>query len=128
MDARTQNPTTDTSIGDLFGQLVDDGRTLVRAEVDLYKEVALYRAGKAKTGALAMVAGGLIAYAGLIAALVGIVLGLADFVGPVLSGLIVLAVAGATGFLLIRYGAGKMAALSGDTDEKAALAVGERSA
>lgn len=125
MDFRAQNP-SDTSIGDLFGQLVDDGRNLVRAEVDLYKEVALYRAGKAKKGAILLVAGGLLAYAGLIAGLVGLVIGLAPLVGPVLAGLIILAVAGLIGFLLIHQGARKMAALSGDAEEKAALAVGEQ--
>lgn len=125
MDAPAHNP-TETSIGDLFGQLVDDGRTLVRAEVDLYKEVALYRAGKAKSGLIALVAGALLAYAGLIAALVGLVIGLAKLVGPVIGGLIVLAVAGGVGFLLVRYGSAKMAALSGDAEEKAAMAAGER--
>ena len=125
MDARTQNP-TESSISDLFGQLVDDGRNLVRAEVGLYKEVALYRAGKAKSGAVALAAGGALAFAGLIAFLVSLVMGLAPLVGPVLGGVIVLAVAGGIGFLLIRKGAAKMAALSGDEEEKAALAIGER--
>jgi len=125
MDAKVEH-SADSSIGDLFGQLVDDGRSLVRAEVDLYKQVALYRAGKAKSGIAALVAGGLLAYAGLIAALVGLVMGLADIVGPVLGGLIVLVVCGIIAFLLFRYGAGKMAALSGDEGEKAALAAGER--
>ncbi|HWH16917.1 MAG TPA: phage holin family protein [Allosphingosinicella sp.] len=127
MDARVQSP-TDSSIGELFGQLVDDGRTLVRSEVGLYKQIALYRAGKAKNGAIALVAGGLLAYAGLIAALVGLVIGLTDLVGGVAAGLIVLAVTGLIAFLLVRYGAGKMAALSGDEEEKAALAAGERRA
>jgi len=127
LDARVHNP-ADSSIGDLFGRLVDDGRTLVRAEVDLYKELALYRAGKAKTGAIALVAGGLLAFAGLIALLVGVVIGLAPLVGPVAGGLIVFAIAGGVGFLLVRFGAGKMAALSGDAEEKAALAAGERMA
>lgn len=127
MDAPAANP-TDSSIGDLFGQLVDDGRSLVRAEVDLYKEIALYRAGKAKVGIAALVAGGLLAYAGLIAALVGLVMGLADLVGPVAGGLIVLAGAGIIGFVLIRFGASKMAALSGDSEEKSAVAAGERAA
>lgn len=124
MDARVQNP-TDSSIGDLFGQLVDDGRGLVRAEVNLYKQVALYRAGKAKIGVVALVGGGLLAYAGLIAFMVGLVMGLADLVGPVLGGLIVLAVSGGVAFFLFRFGADKMAALSGDDEEKAALAAGE---
>jgi hypothetical protein len=125
LDARVNNP-ADSSIGDLFGQLVDDGRNLVRAEVGLYKEIALYRAGKAKTGMAALVAGGLLLYAGLIAGLVGLVFGLAPLVGPVLAGLIVFAVAGLIGFVLIRFGAAKMAALSGDEEEKAALSAAER--
>ena len=127
MDARVQHP-ADSSIGDLFGQLVDDGRSMVRAEVGLYKQIALYRAGKAKLGIAALVGGGLLAYAGLIAFLVGLVMGLADLVGPVLGGLIVLAVTGIVAFLLFRYGASKMSALSGDQEEKTALAAGERAA
>ncbi len=126
MDARVQHPPTDDSLGGLFGQLVDDGRTAFRAEVNLYKQIALYRAGKAKTGAVALVAGGLLAYAGLIACLVGIVIGLTELVGGVAAGLIVLAVTGLVGFLLIRYGAGKLAALSGSPEEQAAISAGER--
>ena len=127
MDARVQNP-TESSIGDLFHQLVDDGRSLVGAEVNLYKQVALYRAGKAKNGIIALVAGGLLAFAGLIAFLVGLVFGLADLIGPVAAGFVVLAATGIIAFLLARYGAAKMSALSGDPEEKAALAAGERKA
>ena len=127
MDARVQNP-TDAGIGDLFSELVADGRTLVSAEVNLYKQIARYRVGKAKNGAIALVAAGLLAYAALIAFLVGVVIGLADLIGPVLGGLAVLAVSGIVAFLLVRYGAGKMAALSGDEDEKAAIRAGENRA
>lgn len=130
MDARVRNPRpedpADSSIGDLFHQLVDDGRSFARAEANLYKQIALYRAGKARNGIIALAAGGLLAYAALIAFMVGLVMGLADIVGPVAGGLIVLAVTGIVAFVLFRYGAGKMAALSGDPDEKAALAAGER--
>ena len=125
MDARVQNP-ADNGIGDLFHQLVEEGRTLAGAEANLYKQIALYRAGKAKKGLIALVAGGLIAFAGLIAAFVGLVLGLANLIGPVAGGLVVLAATGVVGFVLARYGAGKMAALSGDDEEKAALRAGER--
>ncbi len=127
MDARVNNPDpTDRPIGELFGQLVEDGRDLVRTEVGLYKKIALYRVGKAKTGAIALVAGGFLAYAGLIAFLVGIVMGLADLVGPVLGGLIVLVVTSILAFILFRFGAAKLAALGGDPDEMAAIAAGER--
>jgi hypothetical protein len=132
MDARVQTPKpdnpADASIGDLFHQLLDDGRGYVSAEVGLYKQIAAYRAGKAKNGIIALVAGGLLAYAALIAFMVGLVLGLADLIGPVLAGLFVLAATGGISFLLIRYGAAKMAALGGDKEEKAALARGAQRA
>ena len=132
MDARVQTPRADdpadSSIGDLFHQLVDDGRAFVTAEANLYKQIATYRAAKAKNGVVALVAGGLLAYAALIAFLVGLVMGLADLMGPVLGGLVVLAVSGGIAFLLIRYGVGKMSALGGDAEEKAALKRGEHRA
>lgn len=125
MDARVQasrpEDPADSSIGDLFHQLVEEGRNYAGAEANLYKQIALYRFGNAKNGLVALVAGGFLAYAALIAFLVGVVMGLADLIGPVLGGLVVLAVFGGISFLLIRYGAGKMSALSGDADEKAAL-------
>lgn len=124
MDARVQNP-ADSSIGELVHKLVDDGRTLVGAEVNLYKQIALYRAGKARNGIIALVAGGLLAFAALIAFMVGLVMGLADLIGPVAGGFVVLAVTGIIAFLLFRFGAGKMAALSGDATEKNALRDGE---
>jgi hypothetical protein len=129
LDARVQGLRPDDpahhSIGDLFHQLVDNGRAFARAEVTLYKEIALYRAGKAKIGVAALAAGGFLAFAGLIALLVGLVIGLADLIGPVAAGLVVFAVTAIIGFILVRFGLGKMAALSGDPDEKAALAAGE---
>lgn len=132
MDARVSTPRADdpadSSIGDLFHKLVDDGKAYARAEAGLYKQIALYRVGKAKNGVIALVAAGFLAYAGLIAFLVGIVMGLADLIGPVLGGLVVLAVTGLIAFLLVRYGASKMGALSGDADEKAALLQGEQRA
>jgi hypothetical protein len=128
MDARVQTPRADSpddaGISDLFHQLIDDGRTYVSAEVNLYKQIAAYRAGKARNGIIALVAGGLLAYAALIACLVGLVMGLADLIGPVLAGLFVLAAAGVIAFLLIRYGTAKMAALGGDKEERTALARG----
>jgi hypothetical protein len=130
LDARVQDPRPDnpaeSSIGDLFHQLVDDGRSFVSAEVNLYKQVAMYRAGKAKVGIAALAAGGLLAFAGLIAALVGLVIGLANLIGPVAAGLAVLAITGIGGFVLIRFGAARMKALSGDPDEKTALLAGEQ--
>lgn len=120
-----QNP-AESSIGDLFHKLVDDGRSLVGAEVGLYKQIAVYRASKAKNGIIALVAGGLLAFAALIAFMVGLMMELADlFDSSALGGLALLVITGVIAFLLFRFGAGKMAALSGDADEKAALREGE---
>ena len=125
MDARVETPQTESSIGDLFHQLVGDGKAYVSAEVNLYKEIARHRAAQAKVGIAALVAGALLALSGLIAFMVGLVMGLAPLVGPVVGGLIVLAVSGLIAFLLVRFGAARMAALSGTPEEKAALAAGE---
>lgn len=114
------------SLGDLFGRLADDGRAFVKAEADLYKAIALRRADKAKIGAAALVVGALLLLAALVVLLVGLALALAPLVGPGLAGLIVAAAAALIGYLLIRYGAGKMAALGGDREEKDALAAAEK--
>ena len=120
-----QNP-AESSIGDLFHQLVDDGRSLVGAEIGLYKQIAAYRASKARNGIIALVAGGLLAFAALIAFMVGLMMELADlFDSSALGGFVLLAVTGLIAFFLFRYGAGKMSALSGDADEKRALLEGE---
>lgn len=125
MDARVETPQTESSIGDLFHQLVGDGKAYVSAEVNLYKEIARHRAAQAKAGLAALVAGAVLALSGLIAFMVALVMGLAPLVGPVAGGLIVLAASGIIAFLLVRFGAARMAALSGTPEEKAALAAGE---
>lgn len=71
-------------------------------------------------------AAALLANAALIVLLVGLALQLADLVGPALGGLIVTVLVLVLAFLLVRYGAAKLAALSGDPEEKAAMAAGER--
>ncbi len=132
MDARVQNPQpdnpADASIGDLFHQLVDDGKSYARAETNLFKEIARYRVGKARNGIIALAATWFLLNAALIAFFVGLVMGLADLIGPVAAGFAVLAVTGIVGFLLVRYGIGKLSALGGDAEEKAALQAGERRA
>jgi hypothetical protein len=111
----------ESSIGELFGRLADDGRNFVQAEIGLYKTVALRRAGLARNGAIALVAALFLVNAALVALLVGLAMQLATWVGPALGGLIVFLVVAAIGFALVRYGAGKLAALGGDADERAAL-------
>lgn len=132
MDARVQTPRPDNpaeaSVADLFHKVVDDGRGLISAEVNLYKQIAAYRASKAKNGIIALGAAVFLLNAALVAFFVGLVMGLADLIGPVLAGLAVLVVTGIIGFLMVRYGIGKLAVLGGDREEKAALKAGEQRA
>jgi hypothetical protein len=118
--------TGESSIGDLFGRLAEDGRAFLRAETGLYKSIARRRASKAAPGLGALVAAFLLANAALITLLVSIALSLALHIGPLLAGVAVFLTVGLICFLLVRYGLGKMQALSGDAEEKAALAAGER--
>lgn len=87
-------------IGDLFGQLVDDGKAYAQSELDVAKAIAA-----AKTRALLLPAALLgtaviLALAGVTALAVGVVIALAKFVGPLLGGAIglLLFAAGAAAF------------------------------
>ena len=113
------------SIGELFGQLSDDARSYAAAEAKLYQAIARRRIGRARTGAIALVAAVLLANAALGVLLIGLSLELALHVGPALGGLIVTVVVLGLAFLLVRYGAAKLGALGGDPEERAGLKAGE---
>ena len=108
MNEGVEPPDAEQSIGDLVQQLVADARDYVEAEINLYKEIAFQRADNAKSGFMLVAAGGSIALAGFIAFLVGLVLGLARWIGPVAAGIAVMAAAGLAGFLLVRAGAARL--------------------
>jgi Putative Actinobacterial Holin-X, holin superfamily III len=117
--------TGESSIGELFGRLAEDGKAYARAEVNLYRAIATRRIGQARNGAIALVAALFLVNAALIALLVGFALQLGKWLGPALGGLVVFLVVGVIGFLLVRYGAAKLGSLSGDEDERKALADAE---
>jgi hypothetical protein len=123
-----QGPATDPRdepIGDLVGRLIEDGRDYARAEIGLYRQIARYRAGRARNGLILLSAGAVLALSALTALIVGFVLGLATLIGPVLAGVVVAAILAGAGFLLVRVGVGGLGALSGDEEEKQAIARGE---
>ena len=124
MDAPVRDPEED-SIADLVGRLIEDGKRVARAEVDVYRQIALHRASRAKSGMIALVAAGLLLWFAGIALIFGLVLGLAVHIGPLAAGAILAAVLAIGGYLLLRYGLNKMQALSGDEEERAALSRGE---
>lgn len=116
------------SIGELFGQLSDDARGYAAAEARLYQAIARRRVGRARNGAIALVAAALLANAALGILLIGLTLELALHVGPALAGLIVTVAVLAIAFILVRFGAAKLGALGGDAEERAALRTGEKAA
>jgi hypothetical protein len=124
MDARTNIP-PDESIPDLIGQLIEDGRAYARAEVNLYKQVAAYRASKAKNGIAALVVAGVLGLSALTAITIGLVMGLAVIIGPVAAGFAVAVGYGIVAYLILRWGLERVKALGGDEEEKEALADGE---
>jgi len=124
LDAPAGDP-RDESIGDLFGRLIDDGKAYARAEVDLYRQIAVHRAGRARSGMVLLGAGAALLVAALIALTIGAVLGLAALTGPLLAGVIIAAALALTGYLLIRSGVTGLQALGGSEEEAAARKRGE---
>jgi hypothetical protein len=124
LDAPTSTP-QDDSIADLVGRLIDEGRDVARAEVNLYKQIALRRSARAKSGLVAVVAAGVLGWFAASALLVGGLLALATLVGPLAAGLILAVLLGGAAYFLLRKGLEGLQALSGDEEERQALARGE---
>jgi hypothetical protein len=125
LDAPAHDP-REESVGDLLGRLVEDGRNYARAELDLLRQIARHRAGRARNGLILLAGGGVLALSALTALIIGFVMGLATLIGPVLAGLAVAAVLAGSGYLLIRFGLGGLSALGGDEEERQALGRGEK--
>jgi hypothetical protein len=76
------------SIGDLFGQLIDDGKAYAKAELGLAKVTVEAKAEGAKKPALLGAAALLFLIAGVIVLSMTLALALATLVGPLAGGLI----------------------------------------
>ena len=116
----------ESSIGELFGRLSDDARAYAAAEAKVYSAVASRRLGRARNGAIALVAAALLANAALGVLLIGLMIELAQHIGPAFAGIAVTLVVLGIAYFLVRYGSAKLGALGGDPEERAALKAGER--
>ena len=125
MDSPAEDP-REESIGDLFGRLIEDARNYARAEAELLKRIARHRAGQARNGLIALAAGALLLLSSLTALVLGLVLGLAVLIGPVLAGLAIAVLLAGIGYLIVRAGLAGLRGLSGDEAEREALSRGER--
>lgn len=82
----------DEGIGELLGRLTGDGKAYIRAEIAYYKALAADKGGKAGIAAAYGAGAAVLALAGLIALLVGLIMTLAPRVGPGWATLIVVGV------------------------------------
>ena len=92
------------SLGELFAELGRETSALVRQEVELAKTELTQRAMRVGKDASIMGAGGAIAYAGFLAVMAAVILGLGQLMPLWLSALVVGLVIGAIGYLLIQKG------------------------
>jgi len=92
------------SLGDLFAELARETGTLVRQEVALAKTEMTQKATQVGRDAGMIGMGGAIAYAGLLALIAAIILGLGELMPLWLSALIVGVVVAGVGYVLIQRG------------------------
>ena len=98
-------------IGELFGQLIDEGKAYARAELGLAKATAEAKAEAAKKPVLLGAASLMLLFAGVIVLCMTLALALATLVGPLAGGLIAALVIFAIAyglFLWARQEAGKL--------------------
>ena len=89
------------SLGDLFSELAGETGTLVRQELALAQAEMTKKASRVGTNVGSLVVGGAIAYAGALALLAGVILGLAHFMPAWLAAILVGAVVGVIAFFMI---------------------------
>jgi hypothetical protein len=77
------NISDEESIGTLVSRLVEDAKTFARAQVDLYRAQALKIVADYRTAVILCVVAVILAHAAIIALLVGIILSIAQALGPV---------------------------------------------
>lgn len=92
------------TLGDLFSSLTEDMSTLIRKEVDLARTETMEKVSIATRSVVSMVAGGMIAYAGLIGVVIAVIVGLSRWMPLWLSALIVGLVVMVIGAIMIMSG------------------------
>lgn len=109
------------SIGDLFGRLVEDGRSYAEAELALIKAIAEYRALRARRALVALAGGWFLLVSSMTALVVGAVTGLSQHMSPFVSGLLVGVPMVAAGYGLVSYGWRGIKGLGRDQAEQQAI-------
>jgi hypothetical protein len=89
------------SIGELFSQLAADTGILIRQEVSLAETELTRKASKAGKDVGALVIGGAVGYAGLLAVIAGVIMALSYIIPAWLSALLVGAAIGGGAYMMI---------------------------
>ena len=106
-----QEPEDERPIGEIVGQLVEDGKAYVRSEFDVGKAIAAAKA-RAFRAPLALLVGALFVAFGAVSALcVALVLALDSVMGHLLAGLVAFLLIGATAAILAWVGVNKLKAI-----------------
>ena len=100
-------PGDERPVGEIVSELIDNGKAYARAEVDLYKTMATTKAKGLAMPAALLFAALLVAQAGITALAVAIVLVLEPVIGPLLAGILALAIFGAGAAALAWFGVSK---------------------
>jgi hypothetical protein len=95
-------PQQERPVGELVHELIENGKTYARAEIDLYKTIAAAKGKAIAIPAALFVAALFIGMAAINALVVGVVIALETFIGPLAAGfvgmLIFAAIAGLLGW------------------------------
>jgi len=92
------------SLGELFSDLSEDLSTLVRKEIALARTETVEKVSSAGRSVGSMLAGGMIAYAGVICVLIAIAIGLSNWIPAWLAALIVGVVVLVIGLVMFQAG------------------------
>lgn len=93
-------PRDERPIGEIVGELVDEGKAYARAELDLAKAIASAKAKALKAPAILLVAAAVVAMGAVNALCVAIFFALATLMSPLIAGLATFVLVGAVaGFL-----------------------------
>ncbi len=96
------------SLPGMIRQLANDVTSLFTKELALAKSEVVHSVEEAKAGAISMVSGGAVLYAGILVLLAAAVLGLSNVVEPWLAALIVGGIVAIIGFVMVKAGQKKM--------------------
>jgi len=108
----TVRPAGESSLGELFTALTTDMTTLVRKEVELARTETVEKISKATRSVVYMVAGGMLAYAGLIGLIIAAIVALSNVMDLWLAALIVGLVVIIIGAILLQSGRSMLQRLS----------------